>query len=119
IAGKELLSCHEHNEEARAAELVGRVVAGASVALVSDAGMPGISDPGYRVVKAMIAAGLRVEPVPGASAVTAAVSAAGLPTDAYRFCGFLPAKAGQRRKALEALSEETATLVFYEAPHRI
>ena len=119
IAGKPLLSCHEHNEEARAAELVERVAAGERVALVSDAGMPGISDPGYRVVNAMIAAGLRVEPVPGPSAVTAAVAAAGLPTDAYRFCGFLPAKKNQRRKALEAVRDEMATLVFYEAPHRI
>ena len=119
IAGKTLVSCHEHNEDARAAELVRRVGAGDSVALVSDAGMPGISDPGYRVVRAMIEAGLRVEPIPGASAVTAAVAASGLPTDSYRFCGFLPAKKGQRTTALEALREETATLAFYEAPHRI
>jgi 16S rRNA (cytidine1402-2'-O)-methyltransferase len=119
IAGKPLLSCHEHNEEIRAAELVERVAAGESVALVSDAGTPGISDPGYRVVQAMIAAGLRVEPIPGPSAVVAALAASGLPTDAYRFCGFLPPKQGQRRKALEALRTETATLVFYEAPHRI
>ena len=119
IAGKTLLSCHEHNEEARATELVRRVGAGESVALVSDAGMPGISDPGYRVVRAMVEAGLRVEPIPGASAMTAAVAASGLPTDAFRFCGFLPAKQGQRRKALEAAATETATLVFYEAPHRI
>jgi 16S rRNA (cytidine1402-2'-O)-methyltransferase len=119
IAGKPLLSCHEHNEEARAAELAGRVAAGLSVALVSDAGMPGISDPGYRVVRAMIEAGLRVEPIPGASAVTAAVAASGLPTNAYRFCGFLPSRKGQRRKDLQALRDEGATLVFYEAPHRI
>jgi 16S rRNA (cytidine1402-2'-O)-methyltransferase len=119
IAGKPLLSCHEHNEADRAAELVERVASGASVALVSDAGTPAISDPGYRVVQAMIAAGLRVEPIPGPSAVVAAVAASGLPTDAYRYGGFLPSKAGQRRKALAELIGETTTLVFYEAPHRI
>ena len=119
ISGKKLLSCHEHNEAERAREIAERVAAGEAVALVSDAGTPAISDPGYRVVRAAIEAGLRVEPIPGASAAVAAVAAAGLPTDAYRFCGFLPAKRGQRKKALEALAEEKATLVFYEAPHRI
>ncbi|MCB1018343.1 MAG: 16S rRNA (cytidine(1402)-2'-O)-methyltransferase [Bryobacterales bacterium] len=119
IAGKKLLSCHEHNEDARAAELVKRVEAGERVALVSDAGMPAVSDPGYRVVRAMVEAGLRVEPIPGPSAAIAAVAVSGLPTDAFRFCSFLPAKASQRRRMLEALAGETATLVFYEAPHRI
>ena len=119
IAGKLLLSCHEHNERERAAELVQRVEAGEDVALVSDAGMPGISDPGYRVVQAMIAAGLRVAPLPGPSSVSAAVAASGLPTDAYRYCGFLPPRKGQRRRALEAVRDETATLVFLETPHRI
>jgi 16S rRNA (cytidine1402-2'-O)-methyltransferase len=119
IAGKTLISCHEHNESARAVELARRVESGEAVALVSDAGMPGISDPGYRVVQAMIASGLRVTPVPGPCAVSAAVAASGLPTDAYRFCGFLPARKGQRRRALEGVRGETATLVFYEAPHRI
>ncbi len=116
---KPLLSCHEHNELERAAELVNRVKQGESVAVVSDAGMPGISDPGYRVVQEAIAAGVGVVPVPGAVAAEAALAASGLPSDAFRFGGFLPAKKPQRRKALEALAGETATLIFYEAPHRI
>ena len=119
ISGKTLISCHEHNESSRAGELVSRMQAGESIALVSDAGMPGISDPGYRVVQAAIEAGLRVEPVPGPSAVAAAVAVSGLPTDSYKFCGFLPARKGQRRKTLEDLKEEAATLVFFETPHRI
>ncbi len=119
IQGKALVSCHEHNEQARATELVARVDAGEKVALVSDAGMPAISDPGYRVVRAMIAAGHRVEPIPGASAVETALVASGLPTDSYRFCGFLPARRGQRQRALEAVRQDASTLVFFEAPHRI
>jgi 16S rRNA (cytidine1402-2'-O)-methyltransferase len=114
-----LVSYHEHNEEARAAELLHRLTAGDSVALMSDAGTPLISDPGYRVVAAVAAAGIRVVPIPGPSAVIAALSASGLPTDSFRFCGFLPAKASQRRKTLESLAADPATLVFYEAPHRI
>jgi 16S rRNA (cytidine1402-2'-O)-methyltransferase len=116
---KPLLSYHEHNEAGRAAELVGRVQRGESVAVVSDAGMPGISDPGYRVVQEAIAAGVNVVPVPGPVAAEAALAASGLPTDAFRFGGFLPAKKAQRLKALEGLMGETATLIYYEAPHRV
>ena len=116
---KPLVSYHEHNEAARAEELVARMQAGGSVALVSDAGMPLVSDPGYRVVHAAIAAGIPVVPVPGPSAVVSALAASGLPTDAFTFGGFLPAKSGQRARLLESLREETATQVFYEAPHRI
>lgn len=113
------VSYHEHNEQARAAELVERMLAGASVALVSDAGTPLVSDPGYRIVAAAIAAGIRVEPIPGASALLSALAAAGLPTDAFQFAGFLPPKSSARRKTLESLKSFPATLVFYEAPHRI
>ena len=114
-----MVSYHEHNEVERAVELLERLRSGQAVALVSDAGTPLISDPGYRVVNAVAAAGIPVVPVPGASALIAALSASGLPTDAFRFCGFLPHKSGQRRKAIEAVAGESATLVFYEAPHRI
>lgn len=114
-----LLSLHEHNEAARADEIVSKLRAGQSVALVSDAGTPLVSDPGFRVVAAARAAGLRVVPIPGACAAIAALSVAGLPTDRFCFEGFLPAKAGPRRARLQLLSRETRTLVFYEAPHRI
>jgi 16S rRNA (cytidine1402-2'-O)-methyltransferase len=113
------ISYHEHNETVRVEELLGRLREGRSIALVSDAGTPLISDPGYRIVAAAAAEGFPVIPVPGASAVITALSASGLATDAFRFCGFLPAKAGQRRKAIEAVASETVTLIFYEAPHRI
>ena len=116
---KPVISYHEHNEAARAQELAGKMLAGASVALVSDAGMPLVSDPGYRVVAAAIRAGIPVVPVPGPSAVVAALAASGLATDSFYFGGFLPAKSGQRSRALEALRELRHTLVFYEAPHRI
>jgi 16S rRNA (cytidine1402-2'-O)-methyltransferase len=116
---KPLVSCHEHNEQERAREIVERVRSGQAVALVSDAGLPGISDPGYRVVRAAIAAGVRVIPIPGPSAVDTAVVASGLPTNSFLYLGFLPAKSGQRIKSLEALTAEKATLVFYEAPHRL
>jgi 16S rRNA (cytidine1402-2'-O)-methyltransferase len=116
---KPMMSYYEHNEAARAAELVERMVTGANVALVTDAGTPLISDPGYRLVQAAIATSIRVVPVPGPSAAVAALSAAGLPTDAFRFCGFLPPKSSQRRKTLEQLKPETCTLIFYETPHRI
>lgn len=113
------VSYHEHNEQARADELVKRMKAGESVALVTDAGTPLISDPGYRVVRAAADAGVPVVPIPGANAALAALSASGLPTDSFRFCGFLPPKQGQRRTELHSLRGETATLIFYEAPHRI
>jgi len=113
------VSYHDHNETARTAELLEKLKGGESIALVSDAGTPLISDPGYRLVSAAIAAGISVVPIPGASAVLGALAAAGLPTDAFRFCGFLPPKSGQRRKVLVQLHGETCTLVFYEAPHRI
>lgn len=116
---KPTISYHEHNETGRSAELAGRLCAGETIALVSDAGVPLISDPGYRLVRAALESGIPVEPVPGASAVLAALSASGLPTDAFHFGGFLPPKAGQRARVLKSLADETATLVFYEAPHRI
>jgi 16S rRNA (cytidine1402-2'-O)-methyltransferase len=113
------VSYHDHNEATRAAELASRLLAGENVALVSDAGMPLVSDPGYRIVRAAVENGIDVVPVPGASAAVTALAASGLPTDAFHFGGFLPAKSGQRRNLLEKLRHEEATLVFYEAPHRI
>ena len=114
-----LVSCHEHNEQARAAEIVDALKSGSSVAVVSDAGTPLVADPGYRVVVAAIEAGIRVEPIPGPSAVLAALSASGLPTDDFRFGGFLPARRSQRLRTLEALRADETTLVFFEAPHRV
>jgi len=119
IIAKPMVSYHEHNEAARTVELIAKLEDGSNIALVSDAGTPLVSDPGYRLVRAAIGAGIVVVPIPGASAVLSALSGAGLPTDAFRFCGFLPPKSGQRRKALEELRGEDCTLVFYEAPHRI
>jgi 16S rRNA (cytidine1402-2'-O)-methyltransferase len=116
---KPTIACHEHNEIARAQEIVGILQRGESVALVSDAGTPLISDPGYRVVAAVVEAGLTVIPLPGASAALAALAASGLPTNEFRFVGFLPPKQTARRKVLAALSEESATLILYESPHRI
>jgi len=116
---KPAISYHEHNEAERSQELTAKLLEGITVALVSDAGMPLISDPGYRLVRAAIDNGIRVEAVPGASALLTALAASGLATDSFHFGGFLPAKAGQRLRALEALKDETATLIFYEAPHRI
>jgi 16S rRNA (cytidine1402-2'-O)-methyltransferase len=116
---KPVTSYHDHNESARAAELIERVKGGESIALVSDAGTPLISDPGYRLVAAAIAAGIAVVPIPGPSAVMGALAAAGLATDSFRFCGFLPPKTSQRKKVLEEFKNEPCTLVFYEAPHRI
>ena len=116
---KPLVSYYEHNEAGRAAELAAKLEAGAKVALVSDAGTPLISDPGYRVVTAAIGAGIPVVPIPGATAAMSALSASGLATDSFRFCGFLPAKTSQRRKMLEQLKQESCTLIFYETPHRI
>ena len=116
---KPTISYHEHNEAERSAELAGRLADGAIIALVSDAGVPLISDPGYRLVSAAIKAGIPIEPVPGPSAAIAALAASGLPTDAFHFGGFLPSKPGQRTRVLEELAHEQATLVFYEAPHRV
>lgn len=116
---KPAVSYHEHNEAARSAELIERMSGGENIALVSDAGTPLISDPGYRVVRAAIDAGITVTPIPGPSAALAALAASGLATDAFRFCGFLPPKMTQRRKILTDLQDEDCTLIFYEAPHRI
>ncbi len=114
-----LISLHEHNERARCAELVGRLRAGESIALVSDAGTPLISDPGYQLLRAVQEAGIVVTPVPGPCAAIAALSAAGLPSDRFCFEGFLPSRAVARRRRLAELAAETRTLVIYEAPHRI
>lgn len=114
-----LVSFHEHSEQARTGKLVERLQAGGSVALISDAGTPLISDPGYRLVRQVREAGIRVTPIPGACAVTTALSAAGLPSDRFTFEGFLPAKAAAREKTLGALLKERRTMVFYEAPHRV
>jgi 16S rRNA (cytidine1402-2'-O)-methyltransferase len=112
-------SYHEHNEMTKSAELVKEMQEGATVALVTDAGMPGISDPGYRLIALAIRHRLPVVPIPGASAFLAALVASGLPTDTFRFSGFLPAKRGERRAALEAIKSSPRTQVFYEAPHRV
>lgn len=114
-----LVALHEHNEDALAQHIVARLQAGESLALVSDAGTPLVSDPGYRVVRAARAAGIPVSPVPGACAAIAALSVAGLPSDRFVFEGFLPAKASARRDHLAQLAGETRTLVFYESSHRI
>ena len=116
---KPTISYHEHNELTRAAEVVVHLERGENVAVVSDAGMPGINDPGYRLVALAIRHHIRVVPVPGASAFLSALVASGLPTDSFRFGGFLPAKAGARRTALEAIRTSPRTQLFYEAPHRI
>src|SRR5690348_10248902 len=112
-------SYHEHNEAARAQELVKKIEEGARIALVSDAGTPGISDPGERVTRAALDRGLKVVIVPGPSALISALVASGLPTGCFRFVGFLPPRSGERRTALERLRDAAETLVFYEAPHRI
>ena len=114
-----LVSLHEHNERARAAELVSRLRAGENIALISDAGTPLISDPGYALLQAALEAGITVSPVPGPSAAIAALSASGLPSDRFCFEGFLPSRVSARRRRLEELAAETRTLVIYEAPHRI
>ena len=114
-----LLALHEHNEDEIAERLVARMRAGESLALVSDAGTPLVSDPGYRLVRAARAAGIVVSPVPGACAAIAALSVAGLASDRFCFEGFLPAKAAARRTRLDALAAEPRTLVFYESSHRI
>jgi 16S rRNA (cytidine1402-2'-O)-methyltransferase len=119
LPGRRLISLHEHNEAARVETLVGELRAGKIIALVSDAGTPLLSDPGFQLVRAAVAAGIEVRTLPGASALTAALSIAGLPTDRFVFEGFLPARARERRAALAQLASEPRTLVLYEAPHRI
>jgi len=114
-----LVSYHEHNEKSRARELVNELKSGKTIALVTDAGMPAISDPGYRLIVEAIAAGIRIVPIPGASALSTALAASGLPTDRFVFEGFLSAKQKERRSRLQELSGEARTLVFYEAPHRL
>ena len=113
------VSYHEHNELTRAAELVVHLEDGDDIALVTDAGTPGVSDPGYRLVTLAIRHHIRVVPIPGASAFLSALVASGLPTDSFRFSGFLPAKGGARRTALEAIRKSPRTQIFYEAPHRL
>ena len=114
-----LVSLHEHNERARLGELIARLRSGESIALVSDAGTPLVSDPGYLLVAAAIEAGIMVSPVPGANAAIAALSASGLPCERFSFEGFLPARAAARRRRLAELAAEPRTLVLYEAPHRL
>lgn len=113
------VSYHEHNEMTKAAELVVDLEGGAKIALVTDAGMPGISDPGFRLIALAIRHHVPVVPIPGASAFLAALVASGLPTDSFRFSGFLPAKRGERRTLLESIRTSPRTQVFYEAPHRV
>jgi 16S rRNA (cytidine1402-2'-O)-methyltransferase len=113
------VSYHEHNEMTKAAELVMDLEKGAKIALVTDAGMPGISDPGFRLITLAIRHDVPVIPIPGASAFLAALVASGLPTDSFRFSGFLPAKRGERRTLLESVRSSPRTQVFYEAPHRL
>ncbi|MDJ0827963.1 MAG: 16S rRNA (cytidine(1402)-2'-O)-methyltransferase [Rhodobacter sp.] len=114
-----MLSCHDHNERQRGGEIIDRLERGENVALISDAGTPLISDPGFDLVRRARAAGITVSPIPGASSVAAALSAAGLPSDGFRFCGFLPAKGQERRRRLLAWLENRTTLVLFEASHRI
>ncbi len=116
---KPLISYHEHNETQRTAELLEKLEGGEAVALVSDAGTPLVSDPGFRIVRAAIEHGIPVIPIPGASAALAALAGSGLPPDEFRFIGFLAAKSGARQRQLEALAEEEATIIAYESPHRI
>jgi 16S rRNA (cytidine1402-2'-O)-methyltransferase len=118
IAAK-TISYHQHNEQSRSADLLATLKAGGRVALVSDAGMPGISDPGTAIVNAAIADGIPVFPVPGANAALSALTCSGLDTDKFLFLGFLPARSGERKSLLESFARERSTLIFYEAPHRI
>ena len=114
-----LISCHEHNEHLRTPELIDKIRSGAAVALVSDAGTPSVSDPGYRLVRAAVEDGLDVFPIPGVSAAVTALCVSGLPTDAFVFLGFTPKKKGKRLELLESLVTEPRTLVFYESPRRV
>jgi 16S rRNA (cytidine1402-2'-O)-methyltransferase len=114
-----MISCHEHNETARSEEIIRKLEAGSDIALISDAGTPLISDPGYRLVSAVQQAGIRVSPIPGANSVIAALSGAGLPTDNFHFCGFLSSRSRERGAQLEALLDLHGTLVLFESSHRI
>ena len=114
-----LVALHAHNENERVDELIQRLLGGQTLALISDAGTPLVSDPGFPLVRAALQAGVRVSPIPGASAVMAALSACGLPSDRFVFEGFLPARASARRARLEVLKSESRTLIFFEAPHRL
>ena len=119
VRARELVSYHEGNERRRAQELVARIAGGETVVVVSDAGMPGLSDPGYRLVRACVDAGLAVEVVPGPSAAVTALAVSGLPPGRFAFEGFLPRKSSERRRHIESVRDEKRTLVFYESPHRI
>ncbi|HEY4713382.1 MAG TPA: 16S rRNA (cytidine(1402)-2'-O)-methyltransferase, partial [Aquirhabdus sp.] len=112
-------ACHDHNEGQKVPELIARMQQGEHISLISDAGTPLISDPGFRLVRAAHEAGIRVVPIPGACAAISALSASGLPSDRFSFEGFLPAKTHARKQTLEGLKKDTRTLIFYEAPHRI
>ena len=114
-----VVSYHEHNEVRRTPELLADLMAGATVVVVTDAGMPSVSDPGFRLVQAAVEAGVRVSAVPGPSAVLTALAVSGLPVDRFCFEGFLPRKAGERSRALAGLADERRTMVFFEAPHRL
>lgn len=119
IVGRELISLHDRNEAARAIELVARARAGARIACISDAGMPGISDPGYRMLRACIDGDVEIDVLPGPSAVLTALVGSGLPTDAFRFGGFLPHKSGRKETELQQALDSTDTALFFESPHRI
>ena len=114
-----MISCHEHNETARSEEILQKLTAGSDIALISDAGTPLISDPGYKLLSVVLQAGIRVSPIPGASSVIAALSGAGLPTDNFHFCGFLSSRSRERGAQLEALLDLHGTLVLFESSHRI
>lgn len=119
ISGKPLVSLHEHNEAKRAPELAQAAIAGETIAVISDAGMPGISDPGYRLIQACLELGVAMEVLPGPSAVITALIGSGFPCHAFRFGGFLSVKSGKRRSALEQVLESGETGIFFESPHRI
>lgn len=119
ISGKPLIALHDHNEARRAPELVAAARAGETIAVISDAGMPGISDPGYRLVQACIDSGTPFEVMPGPSAVITALIGSGMPCHAFRFGGFLSVKSGKRRSALTAALESAETCIFFESPHRV
>jgi 16S rRNA (cytidine1402-2'-O)-methyltransferase len=116
---KPLVSFHEHNEARRTGELIEKMRAGAKIALITDAGMPSISDPGFRIVRACIENGIRIEVIPGPSALLTALVGSGLPTDRFYFGGFLPVKSGQRERELAAALDRQVTSIYYESPHRI